>query len=434
MADFALHDDPRLAALLDRQVRQGPGADVLGLDRIARLCAALGDPQRALPPVFHVAGTNGKGSTVAMLRAMLEAAGQRVHVFTSPHLVRFNERFRIAGRLIDDEALIALLGRVLDANETVGASFFEVCTAAAFLAFAETPADAAVVEVGLGGRLDATNILDTPLVTGIAALGLDHSDWLGDTLGAIAGEKAGIAKRGVPLVTLAYEPEAEAAIAARIAAVEADWQRRGTAWHAARTVDGFTYRDATGTLALPAPALPGPWQIDNAALAVAMLRAQAVLPVSAEAMSTGLRVVRWPARMQQLTGALAAALPDGSALLLDGGHNAQAAEQIAAALRAAPDQRPLVLIFASLASKDSAAVLAPFTGLAETVHCVPIPSHRCRPPAELVALAESLAILATAHPDLPAALASVAAPSRVLIFGSLYLAGEALRLDGSPPD
>jgi dihydrofolate synthase/folylpolyglutamate synthase len=214
MPDGATSTDPAVQAQLDRLFAHGPGADVLGLDRITRLLARLGDPHLALPPVFHVAGTNGKGSTCAFLRAMLEAAGHRVHVYTSPHLVRFNERIRIAGKLIDDAALAPLLAEVLDAGEDIGASFFEATTAAAFLAFARTPADACVIEVGLGGRLDATNVIPAPLVCGIAGLGLDHQAFLGDRLEQIAGEKAGIAKPGVRLLTMAYPDGIDAVIAA----------------------------------------------------------------------------------------------------------------------------------------------------------------------------------------------------------------------------
>ncbi len=251
MADHARSDDPFVQAQFDRLNALGPGADTLGLERITRLLARVGDPHRALPPVFHVAGTNGKGSTCAFLRAGLEAAGYRVHVYTSPHLVRFNERIRVAGTLIDDRALAALLAGVLDAGGDIGASFFEVTTAAAFLAFARTPADACVIEVGLGGRLDATNVIPTSLVGGIARLGIDHQAFLGDTIEAIAGEKAGIARAGVPLVTL-DQPKSCAELIERVATqTGAILQRRGTEWHSRTEGGAIRFEDARGALGLP---------------------------------------------------------------------------------------------------------------------------------------------------------------------------------------
>jgi dihydrofolate synthase/folylpolyglutamate synthase len=299
MGDFATSSAPAVQAQLDRLWSLSPGADILGLDRITRLLARLGDPHRRLPPVFHVAGTNGKGSTCAFLRAAIEASGRTCHVYSSPHLVRFNERIRLAGTLIEDGALAALLAEVLDHADGIGASFFEVTTAAAFLAFSRTPADACVIEVGLGGRLDATNVVE-PVVTGIAQLGIDHQAFLGNTVEAIACEKAGIAKAGVPLVTMRYP----AAVADRIAVVAATAGAPvlplGTAWHYRIEGDRLHYSDGDGMVEVATPALPGPHQPGNLALAIAMLRHQQRIAVGAEAIDTAARTATWPARMQRL--------------------------------------------------------------------------------------------------------------------------------------
>ena len=277
--DFARSDHPGVQCQLERLERLAPSGDVLGLERIAALLARLGHPERRLPPVLHVAGTNGKGSTCAFLRAAIEAAGLKAHVYTSPHLVRFNERIRIAGKLIEDDALAMLLEEVLDVGEGVAASFFEVTTAAAFLAFSRVPADACVVEVGLGGRLDATNIIEKPVVTGIASLGLDHQGFLGTRIEGIAAEKAGIAKPKVPLVTQLYP----ASMANRVGEVAAErgasWLPRGGVWDATVYQGQLHYRDGHGKLDLPLPRLPGAHQAMNAALAVAMLRHQNAVPV-----------------------------------------------------------------------------------------------------------------------------------------------------------
>lgn len=421
MADFARSADPRVQAELDRLHKIGPGADVLGLDRIGRLLEALGRPQDRLPPVFHVAGTNGKGSTSAFLRAGLESAGHRVHVFTSPHLVRFNERIRIADELIGDAELADLLAEVRIAGKDIGPSFFEAATAAALLAFARHPADACILEVGLGGRLDATNIIERPLVTGIAQVGQDHQQFLGDDLAGIAGEKAGIAKPGVPMVALAQEPVAEDAIIAHCVAVGAPLSLEGRDW----TIDA-TLR----------PALPGDHQIRNANLAWQMLSAQNKFAVSREDFLRGIANASWPARLQRLDrGALVNLLPRTSELWVDGGHNPAASELIAAYARTHwNDGKPLVLIFASLKSKDAAGVLTPFRGVANHVACLPIPDHDSREPDELRAMAANMGFPATAHADITGALAAIREPARVLIYGSLYLAGAALALNGTMPD
>ena len=436
MADFARSESPAVQAQLDRLARLSPGGDRLGLDRITRLLDRLGRPQDTLPPVFHVAGTNGKGSACAFLRAMLEAAGLKVHMFTSPHLVRFNERIRLGGTLISDDRLASLLSAVLDSSEGIEPSFFEVTTAAAFLAFAREGADASVIEVGLGGRLDATNVIEKPLVCGIAGLGLDHRQWLGRTLAKIAAEKAGIAKRGVPLVTQRYPPQAARHILQTTETIGAPWIGRGAQWEARVIRGSIHYRDRSGSLKLPLPCLPGRHQADNAALAVAMLRNQQRFDVPQTAMAEGMVNADWPARLQKLTaGPLIRLVAKGSELWVDGGHNGAAARLVAAHARSAfTDGIPMALIFATLSSKDPRAILQPFAGLAREVHTLPIADHDCRSPEELAELASGLGFGATANDSLKQALRRVAKPSRVLVFGSLYLAGEALKANGEIPD
>ena len=436
MADFARSADPAVQRQLDRLGSPIYALDVLGLDRILALLDRLGRPQDRLPPLFHVAGTNGKGSTCAFLRAALEAAGHRVHVFTSPHLVRFNERIRIAGTLIEDAQLAPLLEEVLDASEGIEATFFEVTTAAALLAFARTPADAVILEVGLGGRLDATNVVDRPLVTAIASLGLDHQAYLGDRLTDIAAEKAGIAKRGVPLVTQSYPADISQRIAEVAARAGALLVQRGTSWVIQPAGERFHYRDAKGELVLPLPSLVGEHQLLNAGLAIAMLRHQSLLAISPAAFGEAMSSTDWPARLQRLaSGALIERLPEGSEVWIDGGHNPSAAAHVADfAQRSWSDGLPLTLVFASLKSKDPAATLAPFAGVAAEVRTLPIPGHDSRNPDELAGLARELGFTATAHSDLNQALAAITAPTRVLVFGSLYLAGVALSSNGSLPD
>jgi dihydrofolate synthase/folylpolyglutamate synthase len=440
-ADHAVSSDAAVQAQLDRLWSLSPGADVLGLDRITRLLARLSDPHHNLPPVFHVAGTNGKGSTCAFLRAALEAAGHRVHVYTSPHLVRFNERIRIAGKLIDDAALAALLAEVLDQADGIGASFFEITTAAAFLAFARTPAEACVIEVGLGGRLDATNVLLAPVACGIAALGIDHQAFLGDSLEQIAAEKAGIAKAGVPLVTMAYPPTIAAPIASAVQACGAPWFPQGTTWRYIAG-DRLRYEDAAGTLALPLPTMPGAHQGANLALAVAMIRHQSSLSIPITAFEAAATQTRWPARLQRLSpGPLIAPLA-GTPVWLDGGHNASAGEAIAVALPrliGGPDARSLIVILGMLANKDAAGFLAPFAEMIDTLIAVPVPGHACHAPADLLAVAAELNVPARLTASaIPAALALCADAQRpaqaVLIAGSLYLAGEVLSANDEAPD
>lgn len=436
MADFARSDSPAVQAQLDRLEKLSPGGDRLGLDRITMLLERLGRPQDRLPPVLHVAGTNGKGSTCAFLRSILETAGLRVHMFTSPHLVRFNERIRVGGNLIGDEELATLLEEVLDCSDDIEPSFFEATTAAAFLAFARYPADACVTEVGLGGRLDATNVIERPLVCGIAGLGLDHRQWLGRRLRDVAREKAGIAKQGVPLVTQRYPAQAAQSVQQAAEATGARWVGRGALWDSRLIRGHIRYRDRSGAMKLPMPALPGRHQADNAALAVAMLRHQDRFVIAAEDFASGITTANWPARLQKLgPGPLTKRLPKGSELWIDGGHNIAAARLVADHLRRGfDDGLPLVLLFASLATKNPRAMLRPFRDVAAQVHAVPIEDHDHHSPAELADLAEDLGFEATANTSLEKALGRVKNRSRVLVFGSLYLAGEALRANGEVPD
>lgn len=436
MADFARSADPAVQAELDLLLKLSAGGDRLGLDRITRLLDRLGRPQDALPPVLHVAGTNGKGSVCAFLRAALEAAGHKVHAFTSPHLVRFNERIRIAGRLIEDSELAALLREVREASDGIDPSFFEATTAVAFLAFARSPADAAIVEVGLGGRLDATNVIDQPLVCAIASLGLDHQQFLGKRIVDIAAEKAGIARRGVPLVTQLYPEKIAVRIGEIAADVDAPWLPRASSWNIAVRQGRLHYSDGAGELVLPLPRLQGRYQALNAGLAVAMLRYQQKLKVPASALNAAISWADWPARLQKLgSGPLAALLPIGSELWVDGGHNPSAARLVADWVKHQwLDGRPIHLLFAALQSKDAEGLLRPFVGIADMVHCVPITDHDCRDPKDLADIARNLGFKAHPRETLGQALASIRKPSRTLVFGSLYLAGEALAANGCLPD
>lgn len=433
--DAARSTHPELDAVLLAARALHPGGVDLTLDRIGRLLVRLGSPHLALPPVFHVAGTNGKGSTVAFLRAMLEAAGLRVHVYTSPHLVRFNERFRLAGTLIGDAHLADVIGEVLRANGGEAISFFEVTTAAAFLAFAREPADAVMLEVGLGGRLDATNIVPEPAVTGIAQLGLDHQQWLGTSILQIAGEKAAIAKSGAPMVHGKY-PRTVAARVAEVAGVAgAKLHPRGTDWDAAAYKGALHYRDGHGLLTLPLPRLAGPHQLDNAALAVAMVRHQSAVPVPEAAIRAGLGWVEWPARLQRLAS-VPWGLPEGSELWLDGGHNAPAARALAEMFKGhSLAKRPFHLVTGLLDTKDADGFLKAFTGRVTAVHPVPIPGAASHTPEHLAAAARAAGLVARPAPSVRAALGGICGEAPVvLIAGSLHLAGAVLAEAGLVPD
>ncbi len=418
---------PRIDALIARLHGLYPRLIDLSLDRLRGLLVKLGSPERHLPPVIHVAGTNGKGSTCAFLRAMAEAAGWRAHVYTSPHLVAFNERFRVAGTLVDDAALEATLQEIETINAGAPITVFEVLTAAAFLLFARAPAELCVLETGLGGRGDATNVIARPAATAITSISLDHRELLGDTLAAIAAEKAGIIKQGVPVAIGTQPAEARDVLLDHAARVGAPVLLRGRDWEIA---DG-AYRDAAGALALPAPSLPGAHQWDNAGIALAALRA-AGLGVRDAALAAGVAGAEWPARLQRLTGALAAILPPGWELWLDGGHNPGAGAALGAHLAAWSD-RPAHLVVGMKQAKDAAEFLRPLLDHAASLWAVAEPGqHLALPVTEIVAASGGHARPGPLVVDALAAIARTAPPGRVLICGSLYLAGEVLKLDARP--
>ena len=431
MKDFATSSDPAVQAQLDRLAKLSLPQGRFGLETIRALCNRLGNPEARLPPVFHVAGTNGKGSTCAFLRAMLEAQDFKVHAATKPHLVRYNERIRIAGELISDAELAALLKEVLDAGDDLGPSFFEVTTAATFLAFARHPAAACVIETGLGGRFDATNVIPAPAVCGIASLGIDHEAFLlapedgvpSEPLARIAFEKAGIAKPGAPLVTQAYPARAQAAIAAEAQRKAAQLVRREHEWFA-HIGDTIAYRDNDRELELPLPTLPGAHQAGNAALAVAMVRHQRAINVSSDAMTQGIRAARWPARLQALGPGPLSALVPGRRVWLDGGHNADAGQAIAGFFAG----KRLHLIVGMLANKNPEAIVGPLRPLLASLTVVPVPGSEDHPATAFGPGAQSAPDVATALRRLPPDGADV------LIAGSLYLAGAVLAANGEIPD
>lgn len=402
----------------------------LSLDRIRRLLHAAGDPQDRLPPVVHVAGTNGKGSTAALLRAMAEAAGLGVSVYTSPHLVRFNERIRLAGRLIEDTELEDILDRLEAVDGDITATVFEMTTAAAFLAMSETPADLAIIEVGLGGRLDATNVIDQPRLSVITPVDFDHAEFLGTDLAGIAEEKAGILKRGVPAVIARQFDAAWNVIEQTAERLSSPLTVLGRDFDAWAERGGLTFQDQTRLLDLPPPALIGQHQIDNAGIAVA---AALQLGLSETAIATGLRTVRWPARMQPLTAGRLAdqAHAKGAELWLDGGHNPHAARALAETLAALDlrQPRPTALITGMLANKDAEGFFQAFRLSEAPVFTVPFEGV-CRSPQDLAEAARRAGLRAEPAPDVGAALTAALAEGagRVVICGSLYLAGEVLAI------
>lgn len=445
MPDHAHSSDPAVQAQLDRLAALSPGRDILGLERIAELCARLGNPQDRLPRTFHVAGTNGKGSTCAYLRAILEAGGRKVHTYTSPHLVRFNERIRIAGTLIDDARLAALLAEVLDEAEDLNASFFEVTTAAAFLAFARSPADDCIIEVGLGGRLDATNIIPPPAVCGIASLGIDHEAFLlapedgvpPDPAQRIAWEKGGIIKSGSRVATLAYSPPVAKIIADLSAAAGVRRFSEGEHWSVATEGNGFVWSsEAGGVEGHLRSGMSGPHQMRNAGLAIAMLRLAPGDQPSDQHIADGVAAAFWPGRMQRLAaGPLTSLLPENGELWLDGGHNPDAGAALAAALG---KHASLHVVCGMLKNKDALGFLSPFADRIASFEAVPVPGHEHHDPAELCHRVRSDLGILDAHPsdDIVTALTYVASnrpPADVLICGSLYLAGVALDLNRTPP-
>ncbi|MBJ3761674.1 bifunctional folylpolyglutamate synthase/dihydrofolate synthase [Maribius pontilimi] len=402
----------------------------LTLDRMWRLLDALGNPQDNLPPVIHIAGTNGKGSTQAMIRAGLEAGGHAVHAYTSPHLARFHERIRLAGDLISEPALTALLDECEDANAGAPITFFEITTCAAFLAFARTPADYTLLEVGLGGRLDATNVIARPALTIITPVDLDHQSYLGDTLALIAGEKAGILKPGVPAIVARQKEAALDVIEARAARLSVPCQVHGQHWHAAPERDGMIFQDDNGLLDLPKPGLAGPHQIDNAGTAIAALRALGAAP---GACAAAIRDAHWPARMQRLrSGPCIDAAPHAE-ILLDGGHNPAAGQAVAVTLAQMP-ARPTHMVCGMLNTKDIAGYLAPLAGRAESLFAVSIEGEpNTLPAARTAAVAEAVGLKASTSDTVLDAVRKIAADTphaRILICGSLYLAGRVLRDHG----
>ena len=429
----------RLSALHPKRVD-------LDLERMHRLLQRLGHPERKLPPVIHVAGTNGKGSTIAYLRAILEAAGLRVHAYTSPYLVRINECFRLGraggGILVDDDELRAALEHCEQANADAPITIFEIKTAAAFGLFAQHPADVLLLEVGLGGRLDATNVIDTPLASVIAPVSMDHSEFLGDTLAAIAGEKAGVIKRDVPVICAEQPREAMAAIEEQARRLRAPLHSAGQDWHVNVERGRLVYQDDRGLMDLAAPKLFGRHQFDNAGLAIATLRAQSTFRIEPAAFEAGIVNAEWPARMQRLaSGALVEQGPQGCELWLDGGHNAEGGRVAAAALGDLEERvsRPLVVIVGMMANKDASAFLANFAGLTRHIIAVPIPDRdNAMPPDRLADAARALGMRVETSGSVEAALHSLArlayeVPPRILITGSLYLAGHVLAANGTPP-
>lgn len=416
----------------------------LSLDRMHAILDRLGNPETKLPPVIHIAGTNGKGSTVAILRAVAEAAGHRVHVYTSPHLVRFAERIRLAGQIISEDALTELLTRVEAAAGSDPITFFEITTAAALLAFAETPADLCILEVGLGGRLDATNVVDNPAAVGITPVSLDHQQFLGETLPEIAAEKAGIIKPGAPLVVgpqkkigldVIKDVAEKNAVPSYI--IDEDWHVEAKA-----DGSGLLYEDWKSVLDLPLPPLVGGHQVRNAAMAIALAHAQEAVSIPDAAIRAGLGWVRWPARLQQIMDtAYNKLLPAGSDLWLDGGHNPAAADIMRTFLQGVdPVERSVTLVLGMMGSKDAVGYLKPLSGLVNRVIAVPIPGEKgAAAPATLAATATDIGINGVVAKDVASALDQVAEkahpdrPPFVVIAGSLYLAGDVLKNMGLMP-
>jgi len=421
---------PTSDVILERMMALHPKIIDLTLDRVWRLLAALDHPERRLPGVIHLAGTNGKGSTQAMIRAGLEGAGKSVHAYTSPHLARFHERIRLAGELISEEALTAVLDRCYQANGGESITYFEITTVAALLAFAETPADYTLLETGLGGRLDATNVVDQPALTVITPISIDHVQFLGDTLAKIAGEKAGILKRGVPCVVGPQPEEALEVIEARAAALGAPLLVHGQHWHFHEERGRLVVQDETGLLDLPRPALIGPHQLENGAAAVVALRA---LGHGEEACVAAMENVTWPARMQRLkTGPLVEAAGTAE-LWLDGGHNPAAGEMLAEVLAGLPP-KPTHLICGMLNTKDVTGYMRPLAAVADSLTAVSIPGEPNTIPAEETAeFAQQVRLDATTAENVEAAIRRIVADqpgARILICGSLYLAGDVLKRNG----
>ncbi|HEY8564809.1 MAG TPA: folylpolyglutamate synthase/dihydrofolate synthase family protein [Beijerinckiaceae bacterium] len=435
-------------ALIARFLALHPKTIDLSLGRIERLLERLGHPQANLPPVIHVAGTNGKGSTIAFMRAILEAAGRRVHVYTSPHLVRFHERIRLGrwggGRFVDEERFVEAMRRCEAANRGEPITVFEITTAVALLLFSETPADVLLLEVGLGGRFDATNVIAAPAAAVVTPIGYDHAEYLGDTLDKVAFEKAGIFKRGAPAVIAPQDyPEADAVLVAEAERRGAGPIFVGNQDFSAREEGGrLVYEDENGLLDLPRPRLSGRHQIVNAGTAIAALRAAGFGDLEPPVYERGLVGADWPGRLQRLTrGRLPGLVPDGAELWLDGGHNRDGGRVLAAAMADLEETSaaPLVLVTGMLGTKDADGFLRNFAGLARELIAVPIPAQlAARPAEEVAAIAARVGLTSSTAPNVEAALTSLNdyvwdRPPRVLVCGSLYLAGEVLSANGTPP-
>jgi dihydrofolate synthase/folylpolyglutamate synthase len=416
--------------ILQRMMSFHPKIIDLTLDRVDRLLAALGHPERSLPPVIHIAGTNGKGSTQAMIRAGLEATGGRVHAYNSPHLARFHERIRLAGELISEDDLSAVLDECDRANGGEEITFFEITTCAAFLAFARTPADWTLLEVGLGGRLDATNVVDRPRLTIVTPVSIDHQQYLGETLAEIAGEKAGILKRGVPCVVGPQEEAALEVIEARAARLGAPLLVHGQHWRAWEERGRLVFQDENGLLDLPLPNLPGPHQIDNAGAALAALRQLGADEAACEAAVTK---AFWPARMQRLTRGPLVDAAGTCELWLDGGHNPAGGQAVAATLARMP-AKPTRLICGMLNTKDVTGYMRPLAPQVRGLTAISIPGEANTLPAETTRdAARAAGIAADTAGSVQTAVERIAATSpgaRILICGSLYLAGAILRENG----
>ncbi|WP_170506045.1 bifunctional folylpolyglutamate synthase/dihydrofolate synthase [Ruegeria arenilitoris] len=421
---------PTSDVILDRMMALHPKIIDLTLDRVWRLLAALDDPQVKLPPVIHIAGTNGKGSTQAMIRAGLEGAGLSVHAYTSPHLARFHERIRLAGELISEPALTAVLDECYAANDGENITYFEITTCAALLAFARTQADYTLLEVGLGGRLDATNVIHEPAITVITPVSIDHEQFLGDTLGKIAAEKAGIIKPSVPCIVGPQHDEALEVIEYTAARLGAPLLVHGQHWHVHEENGRLIYQDETGLRDLPLPNLLGAHQMQNAGAALAVLRH---LDLGDDAYEAAVTRAEWPARMQRLkTGPLVEAAPQAE-LWLDGGHNAAAGVALADVLAKLPE-RPTHMICGMLNTKDVTGYLAPLAKQVQSLTAVSIPGEAATLSAEdTAAAAAKVNLTATTADSVADALKAIVgenSQARVLICGSLYLAGNILRENG----
>lgn len=429
----------RTDAILKRLLSLHPKLIDLSLDRIERLLEKIGHPEERMPPVIHVAGTNGKGSTIAYLRAFLEASGKKVHVMTSPHLVRFNERIRLAGKLVSSRKLNQALEFCEEANGGDPITFFEITTAAAFKLFAEVKADYLLLETGMGGTYDASNVVKHPLGVIITPVDYDHQSFLGNTVAEIAVSKAGILKRGAKAVFGRQRDEGRDVLVRRAARLGITPLIMGEDFDGHPEDGRLVYHDEQGLLDLPPPALAGPHQFDNASLAIAAAR-HFELPVTETGIAQGLREVNWPARLQPVHGTLLQMLPEGSELWLDGGHNAHGAAALSLALKQMDAKRhlPMVLIMGLMNTRKPADFLAPFAGMTEKVFALTIPGEpNAHKAATIAAEGRAAGFDVTESKSILNALAAAAAlghPMRVVFAGSLYLAGHVLHQNGTPPN